>query len=80
MHDLIMENNRDLSSEAYAKHATVLGLDTQQFAKDVKSAEVRKRVDSDGQEASRLGVSGTPGFFINGQFLSGANPSNPSSA
>jgi protein-disulfide isomerase len=26
------------------------------------------------EEARRLGVTGTPGFFINGRFVSGAQP------
>jgi protein-disulfide isomerase len=41
---------------------------------DVVSAEVKARVSRDMEEARRLGVSGTPGFFINGRFLSGAQP------
>ena len=43
-------------------------------AADVASAEVRARIDEDKSEARRLGVTGTPGFFINGRFLSGAQP------
>jgi len=31
-------------------------------------------VDEDSAEAARLGVTGTPGFFVNGRFLSGAKP------
>jgi protein-disulfide isomerase len=38
------------------------------------SAEVKKRVAADSAEAARLGVTGTPGFFINGKFVSGAKP------
>ena len=32
------------------------------------------KIDADVAEASKLGVTGTPGFFINGRFTSGAKP------
>ena len=43
-------------------------------AKDMNSPETKKRVDADTAEAAKLGVTGTPGFFINGKFTSGAKP------
>ena len=51
-----------------------LGLDMARFERDVASAEVKSRIQSDAQEAERLGVSGTPAFFVNGRFLNGAQP------
>jgi predicted DsbA family dithiol-disulfide isomerase len=74
MHDLIFANPRDLSVETYNKYAEQLGLDVERFKKDYLSAEVKKRVDADAAEAAKLGVTGTPAFFINGYFLSGAKP------
>ena len=44
------------------------------FKKDVGSDEVKKRLDGDTREAQKLGVSGTPAFFINGKYLAGAQP------
>ena len=41
---------------------------------DLGSPEVKGKVEADSQEASTLGVNGTPGFFINGRYLSGAQP------
>jgi protein-disulfide isomerase len=35
---------------------------------------VRERVQDDSDDAAKLGVTGTPAFFINGRFLSGAQP------
>ena len=38
------------------------------------SADVRKAIDADLEQAQKLGVTGTPSFFINGRNLSGAQP------
>jgi len=44
------------------------------FEQDLYSTRVTAPVDADVAEAKALGVSGTPAFFINGHFLSGAKP------
>jgi len=72
MHDLIFSNPNDLSNDAFEKYANILGLDIDVFRRDVISDEVRVRVQKDVAEARRLGVRGTPGFFVNGIFISGA--------
>jgi protein-disulfide isomerase len=74
MHDRIFENQGDMSPERYVQYATELGLDVERFKKDVESADIKKRIDADTSEASRLNVNGTPAFFINGRYLSGAQP------
>jgi protein-disulfide isomerase len=74
MHDKIFENPRQLSSEQYLTYAQEIGLDIEKFKKDLKSAVVKKRLDADMSEAAKLGVTGTPAFFVNGRFLSGAQP------
>ncbi|MDP6977370.1 MAG: thioredoxin domain-containing protein [Myxococcota bacterium] len=72
MHDKMFAEQRSLSDEKYAQWAAELGLDVEKFKKDMKSSQVQTRIARDKQEAAALGVSGTPGFFINGRFLSGA--------
>ncbi len=74
MHDLIFENQSQLSEEKYIEYADQIGLDVERFKRDLASAEIKKRVDADSREAARLGVTGTPGFFINGRFMAGAKP------
>ncbi len=74
MHDLIFANQRELTAEKFNEHAAQLGLDVARFKADYMSPEVKKRVDADSREAGTIGVTGTPGFFINGRFLSGAKP------
>ena len=46
----------------------------EQFDKDQIDLNNKKLVDADMAEARSLGVTGTPGFFVNGRFLSGAKP------
>ncbi len=74
MHDAIFANPREMSPERYEQYAQELGLDLERFKADVASESVKKRVEADSSEAASLGVSGTPGFFINGRYLSGAQP------
>jgi protein-disulfide isomerase len=74
MHDRIFGNQRELSPQKYLEYASEMGLDVEKFKRDVVSEAVKKRVDADAQEAARLGVTGTPGFFVNGRYLSGAQP------
>jgi protein-disulfide isomerase len=74
MHDLIFANQRELTQQKFEEYAQQLGLDMDRFRKDSASPAVKKKVDTDAAEAARLGVTGTPGFFVNGRFLSGAKP------
>jgi len=74
MHDLIFASPKDLSPATYLRYAGEMGLDIDQYKSDISSTSVRKVVDDDLATARKLGVSGTPSFFINGRFLSGAQP------
>jgi protein-disulfide isomerase len=74
MHDKIFADQRGMSPAKYEQYAAELGLDVEKFKKDVASAQVKARIEADKKDAASLQVSGTPGFFINGRFLSGAQP------
>ena len=74
MHDRIFSNQRDLTIATLESHARAIGLDMDQYSKDVAAPEIKKKIDEDVAQAGKLGVSGTPAFFINGKFLSGAQP------
>ncbi|KKP62812.1 MAG: DSBA-like protein thioredoxin domain-containing protein [Candidatus Levybacteria bacterium GW2011_GWA2_37_36] len=56
------------------KMAKELKLNTEKFNKCLDSGEKKTLVDKDTTYGQSLGVQGTPGFFINGQFLAGAFP------
>jgi len=74
MHDKIFASQREMSPEKYELYAAEIGIDVDRYKKDLVSAKVKKRIDGDSQAAAKLGVTGTPAFFINGRFLSGAQP------
>ncbi len=74
MHDRIFANQRALEPDIFEGYAEAIGLDMDRYRVDIASADVKKRIDADMSEARRLGVTGTPGFFLNGRFVSGAQP------
>lgn len=74
MHDRIFQNQRDMRAETLEGYAKEIGLDMDRYRKDVVSDDVKERIEEDLAQAQKLGVSGTPAFFINGRNLSGAQP------
>ena len=74
MHDRIFANQREMSPEKYEEFAAEIGLDLEQYKRDIASPEVKSRIDADTREAAKVGNRGTPGFFINGRLLRGAKP------
>ncbi len=73
-HDKLFANQQQLNLDTYKRYAKELGMDVARFEKDLTDAETKKKVDADKAEAQTLGLTGTPGFFVNGHFLSGAKP------
>jgi len=55
-------------------YASDLGLDTATFNDCLDTGKHTAEVQKDSQDARSYGVGGTPGFFINGQPVSGAQP------
>jgi protein-disulfide isomerase len=72
MHDLLFASQDKLSREDLIEKARRLNLDLQRFTAALDDHRFRAAVDADRQEGERLGVDGTPFFFINGHALSGA--------
>ncbi|HEV2828552.1 MAG TPA: thioredoxin domain-containing protein [Pyrinomonadaceae bacterium] len=72
MHDIIYEHQKDWHEsfdvrpifEGYAKQ---IGLNVEQFRRDITSEVVERRIFLDGKRAHALGVTGTPTVFINGR-------------
>jgi len=64
----------DTSERMMVTLATDLKLNVDKFAADLYSAQCADGVVNDQKILSAVGVTGTPAFFINGRFLSGARP------
>jgi protein-disulfide isomerase len=69
MHDLLFKNQRALEDADLARYAGAIGLDTDRFAEDYASSEVKERVDADRAEGEKHKLEGTPTIFINGRLL-----------
>jgi protein-disulfide isomerase len=73
-HDLLFADQGALDRNGLIAKAAKLQLDPKQFENCISSEKYKSQVQQDNQEGMRAGVSGTPGFFINGVFISGAQP------
>jgi protein-disulfide isomerase len=74
MHDRLFANQAKLAPAELKEHAVALGLDATAFNQCLDSGKYTAEWRRDSEEATRLGLSGTPAFFINGRLLSGAQP------
>jgi protein-disulfide isomerase len=74
MHDRLFAHQDQLDVPDLKKHAAALGLDTAAFDACLDSGRHAAVVEADSEEGARLGVSGTPAFFIDGRPLVGAQP------
>lgn len=79
MHDLLFSrqdawNGRDDAATIFSGFAAELGLDTAAFDACLKAGTHREAVLADLEYGASLGIDGTPAFFVNGNFISGAQP------
>jgi len=75
-HDKIFENGgaAGKSSADYKQWAQELKLNTAQWEKCLSDPAQRQEIQKDLADGSSAGVTGTPGFVINGKLVSGAQP------
>ena len=80
MHDRLFEKQgawkKGNVKEITAGWAKEMGLDAAKFKKDFDKESYGKTIQAEMKEGQKLGVKGTPHFFINGEALSGAQPYN----
>jgi protein-disulfide isomerase len=74
MHEKLFTDTRALNDEDFEKYANELGLDVAKFKKDMEDPALKKKIEEQMRLSNTLGARGTPAFFINGRFLSGAQP------
>jgi len=73
-HDRLFKNDPDSSQAALNRIAKEIGMDVAAFEACSSSGKYKTPVQASVQEGSRLEVTGTPTFFINGRILTGAQP------
>ncbi len=72
MHDTLMDHQGALDTRDLIRYAADLGLDTSQFAADLRKHVGAARIAEDVDSADLATVSGTPTFFVNGMRHYGA--------
>jgi predicted DsbA family dithiol-disulfide isomerase len=70
-HDSLFQTKR-LQKSDLKDQARALKLDSTRFDQCLEGGEQIPVVKKDAQEAQRLGLQGTPSFFINGHFMTGS--------
>ena len=77
-HDLIFADQNtarsSLNQDKLVELAGQIELDTEAFAECLSSGKYNQQIARESQTVQSLGVRGTPGFLVNGLFLSGAQP------
>jgi len=72
-HDQLFKASK-LEKDDLIGYARDLKLDDKQFGSCLSSEKYKADIEKDEQEGRKAGVNGTPGFFINGIAVSGAQP------
>lgn len=73
MHNIVFENQRDWGEKQlpdpkiFENFARQLGLNMDQYSKDITSQEVKDRIERDRNSGQKLNLQGTPSFFLNGE-------------
>jgi protein-disulfide isomerase len=73
-HDVLYSNAPRGGADDLRRYAEQVALDLPKFEQCISSGTHRVGVQRDVEEGSRLGVTGTPAFFVNGRPLEGAQP------
>lgn len=80
MYDMIYENQAEWSEsknamdEFFVKYAEDIKLDVDKFKKDIKDKKLEARIKQDMEDATAVGVSATPTFYLNGEEIVGGLP------
>ncbi len=75
MYELIYENQTSLAKDGiFEELAEKAGLNVKTFEKDMKDPMLADQIKREQEEGLKIGVQGTPAYFINGTRLVGAQP------
>jgi protein-disulfide isomerase len=73
-HNLLFEHQRELSADNFKKWASDLNLDPAKFDTCLHSNKYDARIEKSLDVGQKAGIDGTPGFFVNGIAIRGAQP------
>ena len=73
-HDKVFKNQPKIQRDFLVQYAREVGLDTARFKEALELSRGKGAVDADMAEGNSMGSFGTPAFFVNGHYLSGAKP------
>jgi protein-disulfide isomerase len=71
MHDRLFHRQHALEDDDLRSYAEELGLDVEQFDRDLVSPEIAERIRRDVESGLAAGVSGTPTLFLDGVLYEG---------
>jgi protein-disulfide isomerase len=74
MHDKIFADQQHMDRPTYEKYAEELHLNMAKFKAALDEQKGKSDIEADAAAGNKIGARGTPAFFINGKFLSGAQP------
>ena len=73
-HDALFADQNKLDDAGLIATAQKVGLEGKAFQSCLASGKYKAQIDQDEQDGQKAGVNGTPGFFVDGIFLNGAQP------
>ncbi|HZH78147.1 MAG TPA: thioredoxin domain-containing protein, partial [Archangium sp.] len=73
-HAKLFANAKAMQDADLEKYAREIGLDLNRWKVDMANPKLAAVIERDQALAAKVGANGTPAFFINGRFLSGAQP------
>ena len=74
MHDKLFANYRSLNEASIKRFAKETGVNYAKWENDLNSESTQAKIEADKKLANKVGVRGTPNFFVNGDHIRGAQP------
>ncbi len=74
MHDKLFADQQHEDRATFEKYAQELGLNMAKFKAALDAQKGKEAIEADAAAGGKIGARGTPAFFVNGKFLSGAQP------
>ena len=74
MHDKLFANQKFLDRPSLEKYAQELKLNMRKFNEALNKEVFKAKINAETAQGTKVGVQGTPAFFVNGRFLKGAQP------